>query len=179
MQEDIDDVRIPGKNYSRAVQAYPESTKLEAVKLWMVIGNLRQVAAAMDLNFTTVRTWRYSEWWENMVQEIRSEDHIKLSNKLKKVAQKAIEVMGDRLENGDYIYDQKTGSIIRKEVNLRDATLAFNSIHDRELKLEAKPQDEAQQKAIVDRLAALASKFEEIANKRVVQVTDVIYKENQ
>ena len=172
MQEDTVDVKKP---HTSVPYAHQDSVKMEAVKLWLVVGNLRLVSTALDVPYATIRDWRYSNWWNSLSDEIKQESHIQLSGKLKKVAQKALEVMSDRLDNGDYVYNHKTGKIDRKEVNLRDATLAFNSLHDREVRLEATPQEE--QKAVVDRLAALASKFEEIANKRVVQVTDVIYKE--
>jgi len=86
--------------------------------------------------------------------------------------------MEDRLTHGDWIFNRAIGTLERKPVSLRDTTQAFNSIHDRKQKLDTKPRDDQQNKQVMDRLANLASKFEEIANKKQpIQVTDVIYAE--
>jgi hypothetical protein len=153
---------------------YSDAEKLEAVKLWMVVGNLPTVAASLGIPFDTVKTWRYSKWWNELVTELRTENTIKLSNRLKKIAEKALDVTMDRLENGDWIYDQKTGEMKRKPVVMRDAMNVAAGLLDRQAKLDDKPQDEAAKQQIQDRLTALADAFAKMANKtRVLEVTDV------
>lgn len=160
----------------RQGKLYKDSQKLEAVKLWLLTGNLMHTAAALNIPHPTVRAWRYSDWWTKIADELRTEDQIQLSNKLKAIAEKSLEIMADRLQNGDYIFNRFTGEMERKPVSLRDTTTAFNSIQDRKMKLDDKPKDDAQNKQVMDRLSALAQKFEEIANKRQpIQVTDVVY----
>lgn len=137
-------------------------------------------AAALNIPFPTVRSWRYAEWWTKISDELRTEDQIQLSNKLKGIAEKSLEIMADRLQNGDYIFNRFTGEMERKPVSLRDTTQAFNSIQDRKMKLDERPKDQVENKQVMDRLSALAQKFEEIANKRQpIQVTDVMFVENQ
>jgi hypothetical protein len=139
-----------------------------------VVGNLPTVAASLGIPFDTVKTWRYSRWWNELVNELRTENAIKLSNRLKKIAEKALDVTLDRLENGDWIYDQKTGEMKRKPVVMRDAMNVAAGLLDRQAKLDDKPQDEAAKQQIQDRLTALADAFAKMANKtRVLEVTDV------
>lgn len=155
---------------------YPDHRKLEAVKLWLLTGNLVHTAAALSIPHPTLRQWRYSDWWRELVEELKSEENIQLNNRLKKIAEKSMEVVEDRLENGDWIIDKKTGKAVRKPVNLRDTTLTFNSLHDRRQRLLDKPVERSDNKQVIDRLQALAAKFEEIAAKKnPIQVTDVIY----
>lgn len=157
---------------------YTDNQKLEAVKLWLLTGNQTATAATLGIPLPTLRQWRYSDWWKDLVEEMRQEEQIRLNNRLQKLAVKTLEVMEDRLENGDFVLDKHTGQIIRKEVNLRDSTLAFNSLHDRRQRLLERKEDKRDEKQVVDRLAALAAKFEEIAAKRQpIQVTDVIMME--
>ena len=163
----------------RQGKLYTDSQKLEAVKLWLLTGNLMHTAAALNIPFPTVRSWRYAEWWTKISDELRTEDQIQLSNKLKGIAEKSLEIMADRLQNGDYIFNRFTGEMERKPVSLRDTTQAFNSIQDRKMKLDERPKDQVENKQVMDRLSALAQKFEEIANKRQpIQVTDVMFVEN-
>jgi hypothetical protein len=157
---------------------YPDSTKTDALKLWLITGNLRQVSASMNIPFDTLKTWRYSKWWAELSSEIRTEGHLALSAKMQKLADKAMELTLDRLENGEEVVVQKTGEVIRKGVSMRDAHQVAVSFQDRALKLQNSPQEEAAQLAVHDRLAQLADAFSKMAGKtRKVEVLDVTYKD--
>lgn len=179
MKRNLTDYPTKGKPRKKG-PLYPDSKKLEAVKLWLLTGNLMHTAAALNIPFPTLRTWRYQDWWSNLVEELKTEDRLKLSNRLQTIAEKSLNQLEDRIQNGDWIFNRATGELERKPVSLRDTTQAFNSIHDRKQKLDTRPKDEADNKQVMDRLAALASKFEEIAaKKQPIQVTDVIFKEKE
>lgn len=168
-------VKSPKKRVNTTTRWYSDSQKLEAVKLWLLTGNLSHTAAALNLPQPTIRNWRYSDWWRDLVEELKAEENIQLNNRLKGIAEKSMVVLADRLEHGDWILNKATGELQRKPVSLRDTTQAFNSLHDRRQRLLEGPKDREDNKQVVDRLAALAAKFEEIASKKQpIQVTDVI-----
>ncbi len=159
---------------------YPDSTKLDALKLWLVTGNLRQVSSSMNIPYETLKTWRYSKWWKEMSLEIRTEGHLQLSAKMQKIADKAMEVTLDRLENGDTHRDPRTGEMYQKPVNMRDAHQAAVSFQDRALKLQNSPAEEANQLAVHDRLAQLADAFAKMAGKtKRLEVLDVSFTEHE
>lgn len=175
LSDKLKHIKSPKKRTKKDVdQWYSDAQKLDAVKLWLLSGNLHAVAAALEMPYPTVRNWRYSKWWDELATEIKAESTIKLSNKLKTIAEKALEVTLDRLENGDYIYDQKTGDIRRKPVVMRDAMQVANGFLDRGLELEDKPKQEKAQQQIQERLLSLADAFAAMAKKtRKVEVIDV------
>lgn len=153
---------------------HPEKTKHEAVKLWLTTGNLKGTAAALGIPYTCIKEWRYSKWWDELVTDIRTEGHFTLSSKLKKAAEKALDVALDRLDNGDWYFDPRTGELRRKGVNMRDAVLMANAFIDRGLAMEQKPIDDANQQKVQDRLEQLAQSFASFAKKtRKVEVLDV------
>lgn len=159
---------------------YTDSEKLEAVKLWLVTGNLQATAASLGIAHPTMQQWRYSKWWDELASEIRSESTLQLSNKLKRIAEKALDITFDRLEHGDWFYDQKTGEVRRKPVVLRDAAQVANGFLDRHMTLDQKPVEEKAQQQVQDRLNALAEAFAKMANKtKKVEVIDAIYEERQ
>jgi len=172
-------VKSPKKRVNDTTRWYSDSQKLDAVKLWMLTGNLVHTATALNLPFPTVQSWRYSDWWAKLVEDLKTEDNIQLTQRLRGIAEKSLQVMEDRLSNGDWILNKSTGTLERKPVSLRDTTQTFNSLHDRQHRLLNKPKEEQNNKQVVDRLAALAAKFEEIAaKKQPIQVTDVLYVES-
>jgi hypothetical protein len=108
-----------------------------------------------------------------MAEELRTEGHIQLSNKLKNIASKALDITLERLENGDYVLNQKTGEMVRKPVVMRDAHRVAESLIDRGLRISDKPIEELNNQKIQDRLASLASAFESFAKKtRKIEVLD-------
>ena len=156
--------------------AYSDSQKLEAVKLWLVTGNLVTTAAALNIPTVTVKSWRYSDWWDELVKDIKAENSIVLSNRLKHIVDKSHDLLMDRLEKGDYIYDQKKGELIRKPLVARDINIIAKDSLDRHLLLEKKPMQEEVNIKIQERLAQLGEAFEKLAkNKRPIEVIDVIY----
>lgn len=159
---------------------YGDSNKLEAVKMYLATGNLTLVGASLDIPLSTLKLWKGSEWWNNLVKDLKTEDTIQLSQRLRKIAAKAMDVTMDRLENGDYFFNQKTGVLERKPVAMRDAHLVAIGHTDRALLLEKKPQDEESNEKTQDRLLQLAEAFAKFANKaHRIEVIDAIPKERE
>ena len=159
---------------------YPDSVKTDALKLWLICGNMRQVSASMNIPYDTLSVWKGSKWWSELSQDIRTEGHLALSHKMQKIADKAMDVTLDRLEHGDAVLDQKTGEIKHKPVSMRDAHQVAVSFQDRALKLQHNPQDEAHQATVSDRLAQLADAFSKMAGKtKKIEVLDVSFTEHE
>ena len=59
----------------------------------------------------------------------------------------------DRLENGDHIYDQKTGRIRRAPVKLRELNATFNTLLDKRQLLRNKPTKIVEQQNTATQLA--------------------------
>lgn len=154
---------------------YSDSQKMELVKLWLVTGNLSASAVALDIELKTAQYWRYSQWWEDLCKEIRAENRIQLSSKLRNIANKALDVTADRLENGDFVLNNRTGQIVRKPVNANIAHKIASDLVDKTEKLDKLPTESLGNEKVLDTLAKLAAKFEEFANrKKIVHVTDVV-----
>lgn len=177
----LKDVKSPKRRPIGAVKKYwSDQQKLESVQLWLLSGNLRNVSASLGIPYKTLQEWRYSNWWGEVVSDIKSEGHIQLSNKLKVIAEKALDVTLDRLDNGDFYYDQKTGELRRKPVQLKDAHVVATNLLDRAIKLQETPMDEVEKHKVNDTLSALAAAFEQFAKKtRKVEVIDAIYEERE
>src|ERR1700744_354238 len=144
---------------------YSDSQKIEAVTTFLMVGSLTMVAAMLKINLNTLKLWKKSEWWKEIEQELRVQEDLQLSKRLQKIVTKSLDVIEDRLESGDFVYDQKSGEMWRKPVNLRDAERVMMDLSDkrevlidRHLANESVPQDK-----IETTLKNLADKFAEIA----------------
>ena len=100
---------------------WPEKKKLEALTTFLATGSQAHTSAITGVPEETIRLWRKSEWWTEQTKELKSNNNLKLDDKLAKVMDRALDAVMDRLENGEYIYDPRTGTTTRVPPKLRDA----------------------------------------------------------
>lgn len=143
---------------------WPEKKKQEAIMTYLATGNLTQTAVIINVPRITVKKWKESDWWKKAVQDFHDEDNQELDAKYTKIIKKALDVVGDRLENGNFMFDQKTGKIVRIPVNINDASKALNDANTHRRLIRHEPtQVSVQQETVNDKLANLAMKFAEMA----------------
>lgn len=172
-------IPIQGGGMPKGV-AYSEKKKLELLKLWLLTGNLRGSAASLGIPWITAQSWRYSDWWVKAQEDMRTEGKIVLSNKLKKIVDKSLDVLYERLENGDYVFDQRTGGLVRKPVSAATAVQAANTLLDKQIKLESGPEQDSSQVQVTNTLKQLAEAFASFAKKtHKVEVIDAVYDERK
>jgi hypothetical protein len=145
-----------GKNWS-------DRQKIEAVTTYLILGSIPMVANTLKIPEHTLWRWKKSDWWNNCVKEIKQEENIILSTKIKNVIEKSWAVVSDRLEHGDFIYDQKAQKLVRKPVSLRDANkVAVDSATVR-AKLQMTENFTVAADQIEDKLGKLAKAFQDLA----------------
>lgn len=155
---------------------WSDSQKIEAVQTYLALGKVTLTAAVLKIPEVTLRLWKSKDWWKEIESELRLQDDLILSERLKKIIGSSFDQVEDRLKHGDFLYDHKTGELKRKPVNLKDAhKVAVDLIDKRELLINKLPNNTASE-AIEDKLLKLAEKFAQIAQsvKAPIEVVDVI-----
>lgn len=158
---------------------WSDSQKIEAVTTYLTLGNLVLTSNVLKIPEMTLRGWKQKQWWADIEAELRTQENIQLSSRLQRIIDKTLEAAEDRINHGDLIYDNRTGQLVRKPVNLRDVhKVAMDMIDKREQLTNRVPTHVAMEQ-IDDRLKKLASQFEQIAQKTKppIEVTDVIFTE--
>lgn len=152
---------------------WSDSQKLETVKTYLMTGNIAMTARILKIPDDTVRRWVKTTWWREIVDELRSQDELVLSARLQKIVNKSLDVVEDRLEKGDYVYDQKSGEMRRKPMNGRDAhKIMMDSHSKRDLVLDrAQPQVSDEQ--VADKLLKLAERFAELAGQKKLETSTI------
>jgi hypothetical protein len=140
---------------------WPIEKKIEVVSQFLVLGNLKMVAAMTGVSYDLVRQWKTQPWWKELESEIRQTQNIEMDTKLSKIVDKSLDAVLDRVENGDFVYDQKTGQIVRKPVALRDVhRVSVDTLSKRELlRGNATERKETSQVTVAEQLKLLAEEF--------------------
>lgn len=154
---------------------YPEETRVEAVALYAAIGNAAEVARILGISATLIRTWRTQDWWNEMLNRVHDEKDEELDSKFTKTITLAMDEINDRLENGEYVCNAKTGEITRVKPKMRDIAYVTNMHIDKRQLLRGKPTSRTEKVSSEDRLTKLALEFAKFAgSKDVTEEAEVI-----
>ena len=154
------------KNHTEG-EWWSDKKRLEVVTTWLVLGKIPLVSATTGVPEGTIRQWRTQPWWKEIEISVQTESDQELDTKLAKRIDKALDLVMDRLENGDYLYDPKTGQFIRKPVNMKDTWKVSTEMIDKRLLLRKQPKEVQNQEAVGDILKNLAKEFAKMAMKKV------------
>lgn len=156
---------------------FPVEKRIEVVTKWLALGNMRLVAELTGVSYQLCRLWKMEPWWPELVEEVKASRTLQLDNKLAKIVDKSLDAIADRLENGDVFFNQKTGTIQRKEVSLRDATKVATDLLQRQDAIYKQQKDAIEvkdDKTIKDQLSLLAAEFAKFNKKNTGPIQDAI-----
>ena len=145
------------------MKTLPAQKKWEVVTAYLALGNMQAVALATGVAAATIRTWKTQDWWKELEGIIKEEEGTEQSVKLRQIVDKTLTIVADRLENGDFQYDPKTGGLIRRPVLLRDAGKVGMDVWSRKQVLDDLKIQKLKQPSIEDSLKKIAEEFARIA----------------
>lgn len=158
---------------------WKEAKRIEAVTVWLSTGSATETSKILGIPLKTVEGWKSQDWWKDLVAKIRAEEDQQLDAKTSKIIDKALEQLVDRLENGEHVYDQKTGKIKRMPAKLRDVNTTFNNLLDKRQLLRNKPTKIVEQQSTALQLQNLADSFAKFVNKKIEELPDQHYVEGE
>lgn len=148
---------------------WSDNQKVEAIQSYLLLGNLALTSRILGIPEITLRVWKTTDWWKDKVHELKTQDRIQLSSRMKKIVDASLTVVEDRLINGDFQFDQKSGEVVRKPVNLKDAHKVAVDLQDRQELMEKTEKPETSDEGIETRLLKLAEKFADMASMKIEQ----------
>lgn len=172
---------------TRENEPWSMDKKVEVVSQYLILGNMRQVSAITGVKYDLMRKWKGQPWWQELEREIRATQNIEMDVKLSKIVEKSLDATLDRVENGDFIYDQKSGEVRRKPAALRDVhRVAVDTLAKRELLRDgAGTRKETTQISMEEQLKALAMEMAKWFDKEkhpvieLEEVEDAVYEERE
>ena len=151
---------------------YTDKEKLNAVCVFAVAGNSRRVAEITKIPEATIRTWKATEWWNEAMSRIITEQDEELNSKLTKLVDKAVDEVNDRLENGNYVYNPKLDKLIRKPVDAKELAIVTAISIDKRQLLRGQPTSRIERISQDERLLKLSEQFKNFTKAK--EVTAVV-----
>lgn len=146
---------------------HSDQIKVKAVKLYLETGNLATVADKLKISYHVVRHWKYkTDWWDKVVQELRNEYDQFKDGKIEQLVHKSYDALGDRLDNGDYILDSRSGEVKRIPMKGKEIASVAKSLHQQQKDLRNAPVMAQQAQATKEMLVDLAKQFAQLAKPK-------------
>src|SRR3990167_2324439 len=148
---------------------WSDKQKLETVQTYLMLGNAAMTARVLKIPEDTVYRWKKSAWWKEIEGELRVQDELQLSARLKKIVVNSLDAVEERLEYGDYVYDQKTGQMRRKPVSMRDAHKASMDLIAKKHLIDNRNAPLASEDRMQDKLLKMMIQFSEFAQGKLIE----------
>ena len=146
---------------------WTDGKKIEVVTAYLVLGKAPMAEAVTGVPAGTIRRWKREQWWDDLVNQIQLEDTQELDAKLTSRLNKALDIVNDRLDSGDFMFDPKSGEFRRRPVSLKDTWTVGREMVDLRAKLRKEPKERKSEEAVGDILKNLAKDFAAMAKKEV------------
>lgn len=170
--------RAKSKDKRYKTKIWSTNQRLQAVSTYLMLGNMVETALVTGIPLPTLKVWKTTDWWKEYSLQIQAEDVQQMSSSLKRVVDKALKAVEDRIDLGDAQFDQRTGSIVRVPVKAHVALKITTDLLTKQQHLQDNPVKQEVEKTIDDRLLKLSEEFAKFASKKLatsvpVDVTDV------
>lgn len=157
---------------------FTDEEKIQVISVYLATNSVKLTSETTGVTEQTIIAWKKSAWWDKMVTDIYHRDAQSKASKMSRSVNKALDLVQERLENGDYMYDPRTGEIKRVPVKLAELIKATNSLVSNQQLLERKTESAVKEVEQTDKLTELANKFAAFAsakNKReTVTIEDAV-----
>jgi hypothetical protein len=161
-------VYVRAKKVSGDKNHWSSKAQLEAVTTYLALGNLMETGRVLNIPIATLNNWRRSPWWGELVTEIQSGEGQRSDNKMTKTIDKALDLIMDRMADGDFQYDQKTGRLVKVPLKARDLERVASGLFDKRQLIRKQPtQIKASDLGQAERLLALANQFSIMSGRHV------------
>jgi len=163
-----------GKKY----KWWSEDDRIRAATVYAMTGNASRTEEITGIPGATVRQWKTTEWWPQIIDRIRRDGDDELDVKLTGLLDKATKEINERLDNGDYIYNNKTGDVKRKPIGGKELSVMTSIFVDKRALLRKKPKMQGEQSSTNERLKKLAEEFSKFVNSKTIVVEKEIENES-
>jgi transposase-like protein len=166
------------RRYKKSI--WTQEQKLQAVSTYLMLGNMSETALITGVSLNTLKMWKNTDWFKEYALQLQTEDVQQMSSTLRKVIDKALKAVENRLDVGDAQFDQKTGDIIRIPIKAHVALKITTDLMTKQQKLYENPAKEQVEKTIDARLLKLSEEFARFATakRNTIDIEAIEIKQN-
>lgn len=131
-EEEIKDYNFDLDLIGSAQSKHTTEEKINCVALYATCGSMLQVSKYTGVDYDLIRAWKCrAPWWQDTIQKIRLKQQDRLDASMTAIIDSTMKGLADRVEDGEYIQNPKTGEIARVPMKSRDLAILTGIIFDK------------------------------------------------
>lgn len=158
----------------RAGYHYSQEQKNACLALYCSEMTMVQISEQTGVPYRTIRQWKTEAWWNETLNEIRSDNEEIFRFRAHQIIDKATKVLLDRLDNGDEVI-LRDGASVRRQISGKDAAVIAAVIFDK-MRISMNMPTAIHRHVDETNLKELAENFRKVAREmdaKVVGISDV------
>lgn len=145
---------------------YTPEQKVEAVMAYLVTGTSRKASKICEVPEGTIRWWKKAAvWWMDVYDECKKKKQEELDASFTNVIHEGVEILADRMKNGDSKLVAKTGDVVNIPMSGRDVAISLAVMFDKRQLLRGEATSRSEKVSETDRLDKLQQQFEKMAQE--------------
>lgn len=159
-----------GRHVGKAHKHYKDKEKIIALEIYAQTGSWVMAARESGIGYDYLRNViSRSQWWKDSLKEVRAEQDDVLDGDMSEIIKDGVDALKDRVKHGDWMWNSKENKFVRKALSAKDLQKITTSFMDQRNVMRGKPTRITEQVSINDRLAQLASSFENFQKGRTIE----------
>lgn len=145
---------------------WPEAKRVEAATVFAVVRDLEKTSNLVKIPIKDLKFFQDQPWWDEYIARVVKGKNDVLDAKITEVLDQALDVIKDRLENGEVTYNAKTGEERRLPVRARDAATVAAVLFDKRQLIRGEATSRSETLSPEAKLANLKENFEKLAKSK-------------
>lgn len=160
----------PIKKSYHSAKWWPDTKKIEAATLYVVLRDFKKVSQLTGIPHKTIELWVVEPWWSEVISRTIKLKNEELDGKITEALDKGLDIVLDRLENGEIFVDRKTGEHRRVPMSTKNTTLGIDILFDKRQLLRGEATTRSETITQEQRLIALKDQFEKLAKSKGINI---------
>ncbi len=136
--------------------------------MWAATRNLSAVHKLTGVPVKVINGWRDEVWFQEVCSKVRREKNDVLDAKITQALDKTVDILLDRYEHGEMVYDRTAKAYRRDPVRVKDIAYMTNVIFDKRQILRGKPTSRTESVSSDTKLKELKENFEKLAKSKEI-----------
>ena len=146
---------------------HPQGIKMEVAAVYAVLRDVEKTHLATGIDRSIIRMWAKQPWFDEIVRRVVKEKNEVLDAALTDAIHKAVDVIIDRIDNGDFVYEKgRDGDYIRLPLHSRAAVHALEILFKNRQLLRGEATSRTEEVTEESKLKLLQENFERLASSK-------------
>lgn len=161
---------------------WPQDKKIEAATVFAVTRNYDRTSDLTGIPAHELRKFGEEAWWHEIGSKVRKEKNEALDGKITETLDKALDLITDRLVNGETYYNPRTETEYILPVKAKDAAIVTSILFEKRQLIRGEATSRTENSTSEQKLLVLKANFEKLAKSKLInpdsEPIDVLYEEN-